>query len=118
MARAPQPVSLGAGANRPRILCPIVQFSTIDCPSFHVLMRSGKRVITLDWAVDARSEWQGLLAGARCALQQGWSYGEALRTGGMRVAAGILRDDASRTAVGCLQIASRRLFGPCGAAFL
>ena len=75
-------------------------------------------MITLDWGVDAQSEWQALLAGARCGLQQSWSYGEALRAGGVRVKAAILRDGASRSAIGCMQIADRRLLGPCGASFL
>ena len=51
-------------------------------------------MIRLDWDVGTRADWQALLAGARCGLQQGWSYGEALRTGGVRVAAAILRDRA------------------------
>ena len=74
-------------------------------------------MIRLDWDVGTRADWQALLAGARCGLQQGWSYGEALRTGGVRVAAAILRDRAGE-AVGCLQIADRRVVGPWGAAFL
>lgn len=74
-------------------------------------------MIALDWDVGTRSEWQALLAGARCGVQQGWSYGEALRAGGMRVEAGAIRDGAG-TAIGCMQLADRRLLGPCGAAFL
>ncbi|MGD9511152.1 MAG: GNAT family N-acetyltransferase [Geminicoccaceae bacterium] len=74
-------------------------------------------MVGLDWQLGVQADWQALLSRARCGLQQGWSYGAALRGGGMRVETGILRDGKG-TPIGCLQIADRRLLGPCGAAFL
>ena len=74
-------------------------------------------MITLDWDAVGRADWQGLLGGARSGLQQGWSYGEALRLSGVPVHRAVVRDAGGRP-IGCLQVAERRLFGPIGAGFL
>ena len=74
-------------------------------------------MITLDWDAVGRADWQGLLGVARSGLQQGWSYGEALRLSGVRVHRAVVRDAGGRP-IGCLQVAERRLLGPIGAGFL
>ena len=74
-------------------------------------------MITLDWDAVGRADWQGLLGVARSGLQQGWSYGEALRLSGVRVHRAVVRDTGGRP-IGCLQVAERRLLGPIGAGFL
>ena len=74
-------------------------------------------MITLEWDAVGRADWQGLLGVARSGLQQGWSYGEALRLSGVRVHRAVVRDTGGRP-IGCLQVADRRLFGPIGAGFL
>jgi hypothetical protein len=74
-------------------------------------------VITLEWDGAGRAEWHGLLGETRSGLQQGWSYGEALRRTGVPVHRAVVRDAAQRP-VGCLQVAQRALLGPIGAGFL
>ena len=74
-------------------------------------------MITLNWNAVERTDWQGLLGQARSGLQQGWSYGEALRLSGVPVHRAVVRDVADRP-LGCLQVADRRLLGPIGAGFL
>lgn len=74
-------------------------------------------MLALDWTAVDRAAWQDLLGRARCGLQQGWSYGEALRQSGVAVHRAVARDPAGR-AVGCLQVVDRALFGPIGAGFL
>ncbi len=54
---------------------------------------------------------------ARCGLQQGWSYGEALRLGGVPVHRAMMRG-ADGAPLGALQLGERRLVGRVGAAFL
>ena len=73
--------------------------------------------IRLDWDTATRATWQELLGRSRSGLQQGWSYGEALRRGGVRVERGIVRD-RDGAAWACAQVVERRLVGPFGAAFL
>ena len=73
--------------------------------------------IRLDWDTATRTTWQELLGRSRSGLQQGWSYGEALRRGGMRVERGIARDRHGG-AWACAQVVERRLVGALGAAFL
>lgn len=74
-------------------------------------------MIRLDWNVGAQLGWQRLLAAGRSGLQQGWSYREALRAGGVRVLSAVVRD-AGDAPIGCLQLADRPLLGSWGAAFL
>ena len=70
----------------------------------------------LEWDPGQRT-WQDLLGAARCGLQQGWSYGEALREGGVAVHRAVLRG-ADGGLAGGLQMVERRLAGPLRAAFL
>ena len=70
----------------------------------------------LEWDPGQRT-WQDLLGAARCGLQQGWSYGEALREGGVAVHRAVLRG-ADGGLSGGLQLVERRLVGPLRAAFL
>jgi hypothetical protein len=70
----------------------------------------------LAWDV-GQGAWQELLGAARCGLQQGWSYGEALRQGGVPVHRALLRG-ADGAPLGGLQLSERRLIRPVGAAFL
>ena len=71
----------------------------------------------LDWTSASREAWQELLQGARAALQQGWSYGEALREGGVPVHRVIARDASGRP-LACAQVAERRFLSFARAAFL
>ena len=74
-------------------------------------------LIRLDWNTATREAWQGLLSSSRSGLQQGWSYGGALRRGGVRVERGIVRD-RDGAVLACAQVVERQLIGPVGAAFL
>jgi hypothetical protein len=73
--------------------------------------------LRLEWTGASREAWQRLLQGARAALQQGWSYGEALREGGVPVHRVIARDGSDRP-LACVQVAERRFLGFARAAFL
>ena len=84
--------------------------------TIHIGGLGGKQVVTLDWDVGLGA-WQELLGATRGGLQQGWSYGEALRAGGVPVHRALLRG-ADGAPMGALQVAQRRLAGPLGAAFL
>ena len=74
-------------------------------------------MLDLEWDRVARGEWQALLAGARSGLQQGWSYGEALRASGIVVHRAVARGPDGRP-VACLQLAERRVLGRFGLSFL
>ena len=73
-------------------------------------------MIAVEWEA-SRTRWQALLAEGRAGLQQGWSYGEALRASGVPVHRLVARD-RDGIAVACAQVGERRLLGPVGAAFL
>jgi hypothetical protein len=74
-------------------------------------------VIVLEWDRVGRIEWQALLGRARSGLQQGWSYGEALRATGIPVRRAVARS-ADGSPVACLQVADRNLLGHIGLSFL
>ncbi|MFZ1426943.1 MAG: GNAT family N-acetyltransferase [Geminicoccaceae bacterium] len=57
------------------------------------------------------------MSAARCGLQQGWSYGEAMRASGVGVHRLVVRDGTGRP-LACAQIAERRLGGLWRAGFL
>jgi hypothetical protein len=73
--------------------------------------------LRLEWTGASWEAWQGLLQGARAALQQSWSYGEALGEGGVPVHRVIARDGSGR-ALACAQVAEQRFLGFVRAAFL
>ena len=70
-----------------------------------------------DWDNANQASWQQLLGTCRVGLQQGWSYGEALRGIGVKVERLIVRD-ADRRPLACAQIALRRVVGIWRAGFL
>lgn len=78
-------------------------------------MRAGG--LAWEWEGATPRQWHELLQAARCGLQQGWSYGEALRASGVAVHRLVIRDEAGR-ALACAQIAERRLGGVWRAGFL
>ena len=63
-----------------------------------------------DWHSANQATWQQLLGTCRAGLQQGWSYGEALRGIGLQVERLIVRD-ANRHPLACAQIALRGVLG-------
>lgn len=72
----------------------------------------------IEWDHVARRDWHKLLLQApRCGLQQGWSYGEALRAGGVALRRLVARGPDGRP-LACAQVAQRRLMGLVGTAFL
>lgn len=75
------------------------------------------RGLRWEWDHATPSQWRHVLGDARCGLQQGWSYGEALRASGVRVHRLMARDGAGRV-LACAQIAERRLCGVWRAGFL
>lgn len=75
-------------------------------------------MLRCEWDRASRREWHKLLARApRCALQQGWAYGEALRAHGVGVHR-LVAFDAAGAVVACAQVARRRLLGLLPALFL
>lgn len=76
-------------------------------------------VLRFEWDRVTRHQWQALLARTPCSgLQQGWAYGEALAASGVAVHRLVAYDDDGGVAVGCAQLAMRRLLGVVPAAFL
>lgn len=70
-----------------------------------------------EWETATSQQWHELLSAARCGLQQGWSYGEAMRASGVGVHRLVVRDGMARP-LACAQIAERRLGGLWRAGFL
>lgn len=73
--------------------------------------------LVCEWETATPQRWRELLSTARCGLQQGWSYGEAMRASGVGVHRLVVRDGAGRP-LACAQIAERRLGGLWRAGFL
>lgn len=75
-------------------------------------------MLQIEWDAASREQWSRLIALApRCALQQDWSYGEAVAAQGHIVRRAVVRDRGGRP-VALVQAMQRQLLGPVAATML